>query len=347
MKTNEVDEMIVFYKVKNEMPASAATAPYLGKIKPRGTLDEETFIAEMRENGCTESAETIRRILRGADTVQARRIGEKGNKVQTGAELMMPHLTGTLPTPDAKPGDDNELTVRIDPDDGLRLALSDMTPKENREDLSKLGGVRIYSVKSEGLDWSVLKGTQPFQIAGIGFRPTATSTVEVKVVSRKTGDAATATATCEDNQRITAQLGLVLAKGDYKVVVTVTDEGGLSGNTEASWNVKMLAAPQPPAPSDPVVSRIASGTAEGIVRDQGFEAHGERLSWSEGDTVSAIWTDDDGEHTLSLEPNETTPELMSFDMVGPFESIPDGTEMEFVFSLGGKTATATTTILAA
>ena len=34
-------------------------------------------------------------------------------------------------------------------------------------------------------------------------------------------------------------------------------------------------------------------------------------------------------------------------MVGPFESIPDGTEMEFVFSLGGKTATATTTILEA
>ena len=163
----------------------------------------------MREDGCTESAETIRRILRGADTVLAKRIGENGNKVQTGEELVMPHLDGTLPAPDAKPGAENALTVRIDVGDSLRNALVDMTPKEDRSGLSKLGGVRIYSVKSEGLEWSQLKGTTPFQIAGIGFKPTAT---------------------CDDNQRITAQLGEVLPKGQYKVVVKVSDEGGVSGN---------------------------------------------------------------------------------------------------------------------
>ena len=50
-----------------------------------------------------------------------------------------------------------------------------------------------------------------------------------------------------DNQHITAKLGEVLPKGDYKVVVTVTDESA-AGNRDASYNVKMLAAPQPPGP---------------------------------------------------------------------------------------------------
>lgn len=248
MKTQNIDEQITFHKVKNEMPASSGEVPYLGKVELKGTIEEEAFIVEMREDGCTESAESIRRILRGADAVQAMRIGEKGNKVQTGTELMMPHLEGTLPAPDAKPGEGNALTVRIDVCDSLRNALSDMTPKEDRSMISKLGGVRIYSVKSEGLDWSELKGTTPFQIIGIGFKPTSASAIMVSVVSQKTGAASVAAATCDDNQRIVAQLGEVLPKGQYKVVVKVSDEGGVSGNDEASYNVKMLAAPAPVPP---------------------------------------------------------------------------------------------------
>ena len=246
-----LEQALVFHKVKNETGMSSAEAPYLGVIELKGVIPHEDLVEEIVEEGCSASAETVDLVLKSADAVRRECVGAKGYKVHTGAALVMPHLTGSLPAPDAAATDANELVPRIDLGDGLRLAAADLVPKENREDISKLGGVRILSVFTEGIGFSQLKGLLPFSIAGVGFKPTAASSAAVKVVNLRTGtETAAREVTVADNQHIVAQLGAVLAKGDYKVVVTVTDES-VAGNRDASYNVKMLSAPAPePEPID-------------------------------------------------------------------------------------------------
>ena len=244
-----LEKAIVYHKVRNETGTSSAQAPYLGQIELAGVVPQETFVEEMIEDGCSATAATVNLVLNARNSVLGECVGAKGYKVHTSEALVMPHLSGSLPAPDANPGEGNELVPRIDLGDELRLAASDIVPKENREEVSDLGGVRILSVFTEGVGFTQLKGTLPFSIAGVGFKPSASSSTAVKVVSAKTGDETAADdVTVVDNQHITAQLGEALAKGDYKVVVTVTDESA-AGNRDASYNVKMLAAPQPPGPA--------------------------------------------------------------------------------------------------
>ena len=258
MKNSAIlEQALVFHKVKNETGTSSAEAPYLGVIELKGVIPHENLVEEIVEEGCSASAETVDLVLKSADAVRRECVGAKGYKVHTGAAIAMPHLTGSLPAPDAGPGEGNELVPRIDLGDGLRLAAADLVPKENREDISGLGGVRILSVFTEGIGFTQLKGTMPFSLAGVGFKPSAASSAAVKVVNAKTGvETEAAEVTVEDNQHIVAQLGSVLPKGDYRVVVTVTDESA-AGNRDASYNVKMLAAPLPPP--EPLVEIPAYG----------------------------------------------------------------------------------------
>ena len=246
MKSSAVyEKKLVFHKIRNETGTSSEAAPYLGVIELNGVVSHEEFVEEIVANGCTASAETVDLVLKTGDAIVREGLGERGYSMHTAVSLVMPHLSGSLPAPDANPGEGNELLPRIDLCDGLRLAAADIVPKENREEISGLGGVRILSVLTEGIGFTQLKGIEPFSIAGVGFKPSAASSAAVKVVSAKTGaETAAAEVTVSDNQHITAKLGEVLPKGDYKVVVTVTDESA-AGNRDASYNVRMLAAPQP------------------------------------------------------------------------------------------------------
>ena len=231
MKKKAKTADIKFRKQSNAMERTSEKAPYLGKVELKGTVYEDAFIDEMVAQGCTESAASIRRIIHAGDAVTARILGENGQKVQTGDGLVMPHIAGSFPTPDANPGAGNELVPRIDLGDDTRDMLSGVKPTEDRAGIADLGGVRILSVFTEGIGFGQLKGTQPFGIAGVGFKPSASSSAAVKVVNAKTGvETEAAEVTVVDNQNITAELGEVLPKGQYKVVVKVSDEGGVSGN---------------------------------------------------------------------------------------------------------------------
>ena len=296
MKRNSVlEKPIVFHKVRNETGTSSAEAPYLGQVELAGVIPQETLVEEMIEDGCSATAATANLVLNAASAVVCDCVGGKGYKVHTGAALVMPHLTGSLSAPDAKPGEGNELVPRIDLGDDLRLSADDLTPQENREDISDLGGVRILSVYTEDVGFTQLKGMMPFSVAGVGFKPSAASSAAVKVVSAKTGvETEAVEVTVVDNQHITAHLGEVLPKGSYKVVVVVTDESA-AGNRDASYNVKMLPAPQPPAPPEPIaVSSDGAVKVYAVADDAGastpdglLSAHGTLFVRGTGVTLQA------------------------------------------------------------
>ena len=151
------------------------------------------------------------------------------------------------------------------------------------------------------------------------------ATVAVTVVNKKTGDVSTATATCDDNQRITAQLGEVLPKGQYKVVVKVSDEGGVSGNDEASYNVKMLAAPMPPV-APHLFGDITSTDREGQSVPGKFDPNGH-----EGVAIPGERLTRDGETTLVLEVRRGGETAVTKDVSDVLDEVldPDGTQVYF------------------
>lgn len=236
-------EGIRFHKRVNAMEQSAEKSPYIGQIVSAGTVDTDQFIDEMISKGCTESAEAIRRVIASGDNVLKECVGENVLKVYTGdGSLVTPHIYGSFDAPDAPAGADNAVEPNIRLGAELRDCLADIVPEEDRSGIADLGGVRILSVLTEGVGFSLVKGTLPFSIAGMGFKPSATATQTVKAKNLKTGVETAATVVEVDStQRITAKFATALSAGNYQLVVTVTEDEEGKVPRSATYNVKTLA----------------------------------------------------------------------------------------------------------
>lgn len=244
MKNADIIETpIRFHKVRNAMERSAGKAPYLAHVDSPGVVEEDQFIGEMLDTGeCTESADNIRRIIRTSDNVIGARVGEHVNKVVTDCGTVVPHVSGSLPKEDAEAGEENAAVPRILPDAELRNAAADIVPVEDRSGIDDLGGVRILSVYTEGVGFSLVKGTLPFRVAGLGFKPSETSTAALAIRNPKTGvETAVPAATVDSTQRINAQLSAALPAGNYQLIVTVTEGGEGNVPRSATANVKAIA----------------------------------------------------------------------------------------------------------
>ena len=245
---NAVDlglEGIRFHKRANAMEQSAEKAPYIGQVDLAGTVDTDPFIDEMIEGqGCTESKESIRRVIASGDNVLGECLGGNVFKVYTGdGSLVTPHIYGSFDAPDAEAGADNAVEPNIRLGAELRDCLTDITPVEDRSGIAELGGVRIFSALTEGVGFSLIKGTLPFSIAGMGFKPSATATQTVKAKNLKTGVETAATVVEVDStQRITAKFASALPAGNYQLIVTVTEGGEGNAPRSATYNVKAIAA---------------------------------------------------------------------------------------------------------
>lgn len=244
MKTSSLSiEVIRFHKRVNAMETSSEKSPYIGQVESAGIVDTDLFISEMKSDGCTESAETIRRVIAGEDRIVAQCVGENVYKVYTGdGSLVTPHIYGSFDAPDAPADAENAVEPNIRLGAELRDCLADIVPEEDRSGLATLGGVRILSLLTEGVGFSTVKGTLPFCIAGFGFKPSETSTVSVKAKNLKTGQETAATVVSVDStQRVNAKFTAALAAGQYQLTVTVTDESEGNVPHSATLNFKAVA----------------------------------------------------------------------------------------------------------
>lgn len=246
MKSSSLSlETIRFHKRPNAMETSSEKAPYIGQVDLNGSVDTDQFIREMIETeGCTEDAESILRVLKCEDVARRQCVGENVLKTyMTDGTLVAPYIYGSFDAPDAPVGEQNSVEPQFRLPADIRDALADIVPEEDRSGIAELGGVRILSVLTEGVGFSLVKGTLPFCIAGIGFKPSATSTVTVTARNRKTGAETAATVVSVDStQRINAKFATALAAGQYQLVVTVTEGGEGNVPHSATTNVKVLAA---------------------------------------------------------------------------------------------------------
>jgi len=255
---------VKFHKTVNAMTTSAEKAPYLGTVEPTGIVDTDAFVQVMiDEEGCTESKESILRAIQCRDNAIMTCVGEQQMKVYTGdGSLVSPFIYGSFDAPDAAVGPNNSVEPQIRLGAEIRDAVADIIPEEDRSAISELGGVRILSVMTDGIGFGLIKGTQPFCIAGIGFKPSDTSTVAVSLTSQKTGASTAATVVAVDStQRIKAKMPTPPTAGGYQLTVTVTDGSGEETRTyPAQKNVTVLASDEP-APAKPKVT-ISNGSAD-------------------------------------------------------------------------------------
>ena len=235
---------IKYHKLQHKMQQSAEKSPFLGKVESNGVVSTDQLIDEMQENGCKASAETIAMVIAAEDRAVARQVGDYGRKVYTGLGAVSPHITGNFDSVDGNVGEQNEIVARVNLNAEARNALADITPKENTDNKEELGGPRILSVLTQGLDYQTLKGTLPFSVAGSGFKgETGTATAKLYLTNAKTGvETEVPTVQTVSSQRITGKLTEALPAGKYQLKVVIT-EGEEDERTERSTfrNVTMVA----------------------------------------------------------------------------------------------------------
>lgn len=97
----------------------------------------------------------------------------------------------------------------------------------------------------------------------------------------------------------------------------------------------------------PTVTKIATTGKDGIVKGQAFDAIGTNLGFNFAtDHVSVKWTVDGITNQAALVPTSATAEKIAFSSCVLFDDLEAGTELDFEFELGGKTAEKKSVILA-
>ena len=159
--------MNIGYKlVKNNMPATAEKAPYLGMAIPVGSLAYDNILREMIDGGTKMSLATARYFLEAFYDYAARKIAADAVRINTGTVAIYPMIDGSFDSEDAEfDPERNSLYVGATLSQSLRDRVAGIVPDSTGEDV---GGTvkmdRIYDIESQTR--GVISGTKSFRISG-------------------------------------------------------------------------------------------------------------------------------------------------------------------------------------
>ena len=159
--------MNIGYKlVKNNMPATAEKAPYLGMAIPVGSLAYDNILREMIDGGTKMSLATARYFLEAFYDYAAKKIAAEAVRINTGTVAIYPMIDGSFDSEDA-PFDPkrNSLYVGATLSQELRDRVAGIAP-DFAGDVS-LGTVKLHSCMDlETEVFKVIRGTEDFCLAG-------------------------------------------------------------------------------------------------------------------------------------------------------------------------------------
>ena len=214
--------MNIGYKlVKNNMPATAEKAPYLGMAIPVGSLAYDNILREMIDGGTKMSLATARYFLEAFYDYAAKKIAAEAVRINTGTVAIYPMIDGSFDSEDAEfDPERNSLYVGATLSQSLRDRVAGIVPDSSGE---SAGGTvkmdRIYDLTSKLR--GVITGTDPFRISG---RNLTVPDAEDESLAHYAKDGVTkvtdiVVSETDGGQQITCQLAATVGvpKGTYKV----------------------------------------------------------------------------------------------------------------------------------
>ena len=294
--------MNIGYKlVKNNMPATAEKAPYLGMAIPVGSLAYDNILREMIDGGTKMSLATARYFLEAFYDYAAKKIAAEAVRINTGTVAIYPMIDGSFDSEDAEfDPERNSLYVGATLSQSLRDRVAGIVPDSSGE---SAGGTvkmdRIYDIASQTR--GVISGTSPFRISG---RNLTVPDAEDESLALYAKDGVTkvtdiSVSETDGGQQITCQLSAEVAvpKGTYKVRIASHGLDPTDPLTVATLTVTVISGIVTPA-----LIRAASsiGTLEKewgtIHQAEDVFIEGTNLGFAEGDSVTIA----DGEHTWTF-----------------------------------------------
>ena len=159
--------MNIGYKlVKNNMPATAEKAPYLGMVIPVGSLAYDNILREMIDGGTKMSLATARYFLETFYDYAARKIAADAVRINTGTVAIYPMIDGSFDSEDAEfDPERNSLYVGATLSQSLRDRVAGIVPDATGDETKGTVKMdRVYDIESQTR--GVIDGTNPFRISG-------------------------------------------------------------------------------------------------------------------------------------------------------------------------------------
>ena len=318
---------------------SKTVAPYLGTYVTKRDVDMKELCERASQLSGLPAIQLEGMIL-GALNAAAEMQKESVVKVNFDGFCVIAQITGKFATADAEFGPGNKLLLAIRLDSDIRNCLVNVTPTiVTEETTTKLRVLDVQDV-AEPRPYGLVHGKHPFHIFGVNMVLTDEGATVFLEDSRGITYDVVVDEIVKEKQIIRAHTAALLEPGDYKVVVK-TRAGEPDGELQSDFRkVKYMKV------VDPVtVDKVASDGADGIVKGEAFAATGTGLSFGEGDSVTVKWTQGGTDKTAEIEPKGTTSERMTFDFPNALDSVPGGTELTFVFEIGGASVEKKTTLI--
>lgn len=263
--------MNIGYKlVKNNMPATADKAPYLGMAIPVGTLAYDNILREMIDGGTKMSLATARYFLEAFYDYAAKKIAADAVRINTGTVAIYPMIDGSFDSEDAAfDPERNSLYVGATLSQSLRDRVAGIVPDSTGEDVGATVKMdRIYDLTSKMR--SVITGTDSFRISGRNLTVPDAEDESLALyakdgVTKVTDITVTET---DGGQLITCQLSAAVGvpKGTYKVRLASHGLDPTDPLTVATLTVTLVeAVPVPPPAWVPEVTRVECNGSNGVI----------------------------------------------------------------------------------
>ena len=317
---------------------SKTVAPYLGTYVTKRDVDMKELCERASQLSGLPAIQLEGMIL-GAINAAAEMQKESIVKVNFDGFCVIAQITGKFATADAEFGPGNKLLLAIRLDSDIRNCLINVTPTiVTEETTTKLRVLDVQDV-AEPRPYGLVHGKRPFLIFGVNMVLADEGATVFIEDSRGITHEVVVDEIVKEKQIIRAHTAALLEPGDYKVIVK-SRGGDAEGQLQSDFRkVKYLRVVDPPT-----VDKIATDGADGIVKDEAFAATGTNLSFGEGDSVTVKWTQGGTDKTAEIEPKDTEPERMTFDFPDALVNVPNGTELTFVFKIGGASVEKKTTL---
>ena len=319
----------------NAMPATQEKAPYLLRPVMGPSMEVDEFAAEMLKEAGQGTLTEAKYYANVIDEVIERLLADGKTSVDTGWFSAAPAISGSVPFCNSPLTEENVISIALQPCLDTRKLVAMMETASSATD-------RPFDIR-EVFDVATNKpgivAGSPFYVFGQSFSNDMTA-----ALIDEEGIEHPCTTPVRDRipTRLTFTAPEEIVAGKY--TLALTGKGcGEEPVTQKKPNVQVKSEWTPPV--GPTVDKIATDGADGIVQGEAFAATGTNLSYGEGDSVTVKWTQGGVDKSAEIEPRDTEPERMSFAFPDALVTVPAGTELTFVFEIGGASVEKTTTLI--
>ena len=335
--------MNIGYKlVKNNMPATAEKAPYLGMAIPVGSLAYDNILKDMVAAGTKMSLPTAKFFLDAFYEFAAERIAEEVVRINTGTVAIYPMIDGSFDSEDADfDPERNSLYIGATFSQSLRDRIAGIVPDATGDETKGTVKMdRVYDIESQTR--GVISGTSPFRISG---RNLTVPDAEDESLALYAKDGVTkvtdiVVSETDGGQQITCQLSSAVGvpKGTYKVRIASHGLDPTDPLTVATLTVTLVEAVPEPEPELPRVDSAGAEDRPGeIVRGENFLILGEGLSVYDslaGDRVKVKWTEGGTPKELITDTVDQRDTRMLFPAPSELADVPADTDLTVEVTFG-------------